>query len=112
MSDQFQRLREYLERRQQSRGLDFEAIHCFDGEYELRSSDISALLAEVEGLRKDAERYRWLREHADVTLDEPVQIVTDQGHRIHVTAFCRHETDRAIDAALAAQSATARGGER
>lgn len=70
---------------------------------EANPDTIRALLAEVEALRKDAARYRWLREHADVTLDESVWIVTDQGQRIHVNAFARHETDRAIDAALRAK---------
>lgn len=59
--------------------------------------------AEMEALRKDAARYRWLREHADVTFDEPVWIMTDGGRRIHVSTFARHETDRAIDAALRAK---------
>lgn len=29
-----------------------------------RRTDVVALMAEVEALRKDAERYRWLRNHA------------------------------------------------
>jgi len=31
-----------------------------------RDATIAALRSEVEGLRKDAERYRWLRENARV----------------------------------------------
>lgn len=52
------------------------------------------------GDARDAARYRYLKEHADVVLDKHVWITTDEGQRIHVQAFCRHETDRAIDAAM------------
>lgn len=59
-----------------------------------------------DDLCKDAARYRWLREHATLSLDQPVWIVTDHGQRVHVSSFCRHETDRAIDAAMAGADAS------
>lgn len=48
----------------------------------------------------DAERYRIIRERADVIFDRPLWITTASGHRINVTSAARSELDRMADAAI------------
>lgn len=62
---------------------------------------------ELVTLARDGMRWRFVRDNADITLDEPVWFTTDSGQRINVSAFGRHESERAVDAALA--EAAARG---
>jgi hypothetical protein len=69
---------------------------------------IAALSAEVERLREDAERYRWLRDEADymqVPEGSPQVCLTDEwGNLISLlpSAYPRGATlDAAIDAAIA-----------
>ncbi|MDE2468586.1 MAG: hypothetical protein KGL35_07550 [Bradyrhizobium sp.] len=50
---------------------------------------------------RDAERWRYARDHADLTLDHRVWVTTGSGHRVHVTTPCRgREADEAVDAAM------------
>ncbi|MDE2256001.1 MAG: hypothetical protein KGL42_17275 [Betaproteobacteria bacterium] len=50
---------------------------------------------------RDAERWRYVRDHADLSLDHHVWVTTDSGQRVHVTTPCRgRESDEAVDAAM------------
>ena len=66
------------------------------------TAELAAKTAEVERLRKDAERYRWLR-HGD---NDELVLVTYERHT-EMTPPCYlpriEELDAAIDAAIAAQ---------
>lgn len=67
-------------------------------------SAVTLSVAERDGLvamARDGMRWRFVRDNADITLDEPVWFTTDSGQRINVSAFCRHESERAVDAAMA-----------
>jgi hypothetical protein len=69
-----------------------------DGEaVTLSRAERDALVA----MARDGLRWCFVRDHADITLDEPVWFTTDSGQRINVSAFGRHESERAVDAALA-----------
>ena len=60
------------------------------GEYEqVNGAVANALQAEVDALRKDAERYRWLRDHGD-----------SLGYLESWLPLDRAEWDAAIDAAM------------
>jgi multidrug resistance efflux pump len=73
---------------------------------ELRAQ-LAAQSAELDRVKKDAERYRWLRENPNSwPIVTTYQHIDDQGQRKFPIAF-----DAAIDAALAAQSSANRGGE-
>lgn len=69
-------------------------------ERDAKSSFEQSLSDWAHGDALDAARYRWIRENADVTLDEPAWFETDSGLRINVTMPARSELDRAIDAAM------------
>lgn len=56
---------------------------------------------ELVALARDGMRWRFVRDNADITLDEPVWFTTDSGQQINVSVFGRHESERAIDAAMA-----------
>ena len=60
---------------------------------------------ELVALARDGMRWRFVRDNADITLDEPVWFTTDSGQRINVSSFGRHESERAVDAALAEAAA-------
>ena len=60
--------------------------------------DTLAALSEMEALRKDAERYRWLREHGDNHCTEK----DGYGGQTLKMGEC---LDDAVDAAMAAQRA-------
>lgn len=67
---------------------------------ELDASDVAALLSERAELKRDAERYRWLRDPDRVPDDDPC------GHLIVAQAegedvLWRDELDRFIDTAMA-----------
>jgi hypothetical protein len=69
------------------------------GHQELRSA-LAAKSAEVEGLAKDAERYRWLRDKApeewDISIERGYGPQNDRITEIHVQDYL----DDAIDAAM------------
>jgi len=71
-----------------------------DNEVALRA-DRAAARAEAEALRKDAERYRWLRNDSLGQWEHP--IVVSQARTPHkvlyVGPLCRAELDAAVDAA-------------
>lgn len=58
------------------------------------------LKAENESLRKDAERYRWLRENASVILDRKTAYQAETGFIKFDTMPARSEMETAIDAAM------------
>lgn len=57
--------------------------------------DNHAMMLEIHGLRKDAERYRWLRD-AGATFYTGGPEITDGSDKVHV---CEFAMDAAIDAA-------------
>ena len=60
---------------------------------------LESLLARIDVLRKDAERYRWLRD-AGATFYTGGPEITDGSDKVHVCAFAM---DAAIDAARGAK---------
>jgi hypothetical protein len=68
---------------------------------ELREAEIDRLRAEVEGLRADAERYRWLRDDS-VPPHNFYLSVPDEFAEVRYTP---QQVDAAIDAALAKEKA-------
>jgi hypothetical protein len=64
------------------------------------------LIAEVERLRADAARYRWLRDKARLEYNERI-FVTDDGHKDYYApnSICESELDDAVDAAIEAHNA-------
>lgn len=69
-----------------------------------------ALLRENEALRKDAERYRWLRGECYTLTKHAAVTYTDQNE--HVAMWCkehvRENTSAAVDAAVDADRAAAK----
>ena len=57
--------------------------------------DNHSMMLEIDGLRKDAERYRWLRD-AGATFYTGGPEITDGSDKVHV---CEFAMDAAIDAA-------------
>ena len=57
------------------------------------------LVARVEGLEKDAERYRWLRD-GEIVADYPYPVMRMGGSRVDDQTIWADELDAAIDAAL------------
>lgn len=70
-------------------------------------NEIQRLRAELEECRRDAERYRWLREKIEND-DFLIARVSDWGF----TSWCGDDPDRYIDAVLAADGALREGGEQ
>ena len=70
------------------------------GSYNLDADEIAALLAERAELKRDAERYRWLR-MAD-WWDSPVCVIKDPKSQARLGSDCpsRDRLDAAIDAAM------------
>jgi hypothetical protein len=66
------------------------------------AADVMApLRAQLEAAQADAERWRFVRDHATVSVDEYVWITTSSGHRIHVTSACAGaEAEQLIDASI------------
>ena len=60
---------------------------------------LESLLARIDVLRKDAERYRWLRD-AGATFYTGGPEITDGSDKVHV---CEFAMDAAIDAARSAK---------
>jgi hypothetical protein len=59
------------------------------------------LAMQLEAAQADAERWRFVRDHATVSVDEYVWITTSSGHRIHVTSACAGaEAEQLIDASI------------
>lgn len=65
------------------------------------AADYDALLAEVESLRKDAERYRWLRDKAAAAegVCPMVSMTDDCGDQVSNWLF-GNAVDKAIDACM------------
>lgn len=63
------------------------------------ASTVAALKAEIEALRKDAERYRWLRD-GEIVADYPYPVMRMGGSRVDDQTIWADELDAAIDAAL------------
>jgi hypothetical protein len=78
-----------------------------------RRTDVAALIAETEALRKDAERYRWLKHKApgeivfdDINDDHHFELyVPFDGNPINSDEQMNARLDAAIDAAIAATPA-------
>ena len=52
-------------------------------------------------VQRDAERWRYVRDYADLSFDRHVWVTTDSGQRVHVRTPCRgREADEAVDAAM------------
>ena len=62
--------------------------------------DNHAMMLEIHGLRKDAERYRWLRD-AGATFYTGGPEITDGSDKVHV---CEFAMDAAIDAISKAEA--------
>lgn len=69
----------------------------FETRVSLTGQERDALVA----LARDGMRWRFVRDNADITLDAPVWFTTDSGQKINVSAFARHEAERAVDAGMA-----------
>jgi hypothetical protein len=65
------------------------------------ASTVAALKAEIEALRKDAERYRWLRD-GELTADYPYPVMRMGGSRVDDQTIWADELDAAIDDAISA----------
>ena len=63
-------------------------------------SELEGIAAE---LRKDAERYRWLRDGASVILNKEVGFTAESGAKIYSTIPSQRELDSAIDASMGGQ---------
>lgn len=61
-------------------------------------ADMAGLVAEFE---RDAGRYAWIRDYADVILDMHVWVTSTSGNRIHIKCPSRSELDQAVDAGIA-----------
>lgn len=66
---------------------------CMRDGWQARQPEIDALKAEVERLRQDAERYRWLRREGDWPFDS---------HEWALGEMSYEEFDRYVDAAMSA----------
>lgn len=62
--------------------------------------------AKRKGLEREAERYRWVRDNADVSFDEQQHFPTSTGVWIYSTSPSRRELDAAIDTALSSSGGT------
>lgn len=71
-----------------------------------QSAEIARLTAEVEGLRKDAERYRWLRDHSEPGI---CAFYLSVGEAFKGVKFARETVDEAIDAQIAAMKEQTNG---
>lgn len=69
------------------------------------ASTVAALKAEIEALRKDAERYRWLRD-GEIVADYPYPVMRMGGSRVDDQTIWADELDAAIDAAITARGKT------
>ena len=65
------------------------------------ASTVAALKAEIEALRKDAERYRWLRD-GEIVADYPYPVMRMGGSRVDDQTIWADELDAAIDDAISA----------
>lgn len=65
--------------RNEAKGLSQSLTDCLECEKDYLS-EIAELRAEVEALRKDAKRYRWIRTHSiwDVSITEETERVIDE----------------------------------
>jgi chromosome segregation ATPase len=59
-----------------------------------------ALIAELEALKPVADRYRWVKENADVIFNEPRWFFSYSGQPIQSTRPSKAELDDAIDAQI------------
>ena len=79
----------------------------FGAEYLLAMKVWEAALAsgeaERDALRADAERYRWLKEGAEITFREQQSWPLENGKLIYSCCPSWDEYDKAIDAAIAAK---------
>jgi hypothetical protein len=75
-------------------------------EYMALEADRDALAAENAALKADAERYRWLREHAQETPDEQ-----GMGAQLYFGVYMAGTLDAAIDAAKGAQPGADEGAQ-
>lgn len=70
------------------------------------ASDYDALTARVAELEKDAARYRWIRDHAEVSFDRQVKWKpTNCPHPIFTRCGGKHELDLMTDADMVASDA-------
>jgi hypothetical protein len=67
-------------------------------------ADFNAMRLEVEALRKDAERYQWLRSRP-MSTDEEIYIGVDSSKYTTKWALSGEEADLAIDAAIKGEQA-------
>lgn len=72
-----------------------ERAEAAEAELEAVREDNHSMMLEIHGLRKDAERYRWLRD-AGATFYTGGPEITDGSDKVHV---CEFAMDAAIDAA-------------
>lgn len=80
--------------RAEAKGLSQSLTDCLECEKDYLS-EIAELRAEVEGLKKDAERYRWLRDSAPEEWDV-TRWLDNEHQEVHVQDYL----DDAIDAAM------------
>ena len=69
-------------------------------EFKVQGRQLDELKTENELLRKDAERYEWLRSGASVILNKEAQFTAESGSKIYSTMPTQRELDSAIDAAM------------
>ena len=74
-------------------------IEAEAAESQLAAASIAALEAKLAEARKDAERYRWLREHFEFANDSMEEIWFNS-HIKHYEHGVSEELDAAIDAAI------------
>ena len=83
-----------------------ESIYELREKFEELERDLAAANAEREELKRDAERYRWLREHCNsMSLDPPLTVAQVKGYGLD--AWSGDNLDVAIDAAIAAREGKA-----
>jgi hypothetical protein len=73
-------------------------------EREVVCANYDQLKAENEELRKDAERYQWLRDNASLILDRKIAYQAETGFIKFDTMPARSETETAIDAAMSKEA--------
>ena len=69
---------------------------AFTGEPYKANEDLDAALLEIERLRKDAERYAWLK-------SRPIDWSIEHHRNGWATTYARNELDAAIDKAMKGQ---------
>lgn len=78
----------------EAKGLSQSLTETFKSEEELRTA-LATSRAEVEGLKKDAERYRWLKDNCQAVADEH-----STAGQLYFGTYLYGSIDSAIDAAM------------